>query len=201
MTIKKVQKKNKKVCNDFVIDTKKILGFWIYLMSDCIIFGTIFSVYFVMAQSVSIHFIIKNVFDISYVMIETVVLLLSSIFYGMVLSYINQFKMLKVRLYLLITFFLGLIFIIMEFNELYSLCIKQYGPSKNSFFSAYFALLGIHALHVVAGLIWIVLIFFQSLFSLTNTTRNNYICLGFFWHFIDIIWICIFNFVYLAGSV
>jgi len=201
MTIKKIQKKNKKVCNDFIIDTKKILGFWIYLMSDCIIFGTIFSVYFVMAQSVSIHFIIKNVFDMSYVMIETVVLLLSSIFYGMVLSYINQFKMLKVRLYLLITFFLGLIFIIMEFNELYSLCIKQYGPSKNSFFSAYFALLGIHALHVVAGLIWIVLIFFQSLFSLTNTTRNNYICLGFFWHFIDIIWICIFNFVYLAGSV
>lgn len=201
MTIKSIQKKKKDNRSDFCIDAKKLLGFWIYLMSDCIIFGTIFSVYFVMGKNVSISLITKNIFNMSYAMVETVVLLLSSVSYGIVLSSINQLKIARVRIFLIITFILGLAFIIMEFNELYLLCIKQYGPNQNSFFSAYFTLLGIHALHIIAGLIWIVLIFFQSYFLLTNKIRNNYICLGLFWHFIDIIWICIFNFIYLVGSI
>ncbi|BBI01358.1 cytochrome o ubiquinol oxidase, subunit III [Buchnera aphidicola (Nipponaphis monzeni)] len=190
----------KKVCikNNQLIDSKKILGFWIYLMSDCIIFGILFATFFVMKNSIFGKFISRDIFNLNIITIETIVLLLSSMCYGMI-SYTNKnYCNYNLKL-LLCTFFLGVIFVCIELNEFHNLYINNFTPSTNSFFSAYYTLLSTHCIHVIIGLIWIIITICKSCYPLTKGMRTNYICLGLFWHFIDIIWICIFNFVYLVG--
>lgn len=201
MTIKNIYNKHTEYRNKYFINTNNLLGFWIYLMSDCIIFGTIFAVYFIFVRTVPINFIIENNLNLTKVLIETIILLFSSIFSSMFFLCMKQLKIILMRVCLLSTFVLGCIFVVMEFKELYYLYMHNYGPDKNSFFSVYFTLLGIHGVHILAGLVWMILIFFQSFYVLTNRMKTNYFCFGLFWHFIDIIWICIFNFVYLLGVI
>ncbi|MET1025656.1 MAG: cytochrome o ubiquinol oxidase subunit III [Dongiaceae bacterium] len=182
-------------------ESTTILGFWIYLMSDCILFAGVFATYAVLHNAVADGPTGKSLFDQSYVLIETFCLLVSSFTYGMAMIAMNAQKRSRVIGWLAITFLLGLGFICMELNEFHHLISEGNGPSRSAFLSAFFTLVGTHGLHVTSGLIWMAVLMIQTLRNgLTATNRTRLMCLSLFWHFLDIIWIGVFTVVYLMGS-
>lgn len=189
---------NKKKYSNDVIESKKIFGFWLYLISDCILFATMFSVYFVMVNNISDGPIGKDIFKLSFILSETILLLFSTISYGMVKISVHQKRLMNTVIFLFITFFFGLGFIGLEFFEFYSLIIKGYGPSRSGFLSALFTLVGAHGIHVFFGIIWVLVMICQIIkFGISKITHIRIVCLGLFWHFLDLVWICLFTFVYL----
>ncbi|WP_343153460.1 cytochrome c oxidase subunit 3 [Buchnera aphidicola (Mindarus keteleerifoliae)] len=183
------------------VNEKVVFGFWLYLISDCILFATIFSVYAVMTNSVSYSWIEKSFFNTETVAWETFFLLCSSITYGIANILVNYNKKKYLFFFLVITFLLGFSFITLEFFELYSLVLKGYTPKNSAFLSSFFVLVGTHGIHIFSGLIWmLILIINIKKMGLIKKTITQVKCLGFFWHFLDVIWICIFTFVYLLGK-
>ncbi|MBK4765116.1 MAG: cytochrome o ubiquinol oxidase subunit III [Pantoea sp. Brub] len=183
------------------IDTNKIFGFWIYLMSDCIIFATLFATYSVMVNNIAHGPKGKDIFDLYFVLIETFALLISSITCGMVLiSMNNQKNKIVIINWLFLTFLFGVIFISMEVYEFYKLIKEGFGPNKSGFLSSFFTLVGTHGFHVLSGLIWILVLIAQLFkFGLIAINKTRIICFSLFWHFLDVIWICVFTVVYLIG--
>ncbi|QHI95400.1 cytochrome o ubiquinol oxidase subunit III [Aristophania vespae] len=179
-----------------------VFGFWIYLMTDCILFGTLFTVFAVMCHQFAGGPTGKELFDIKNVEIETAILLVSSITYGFaMLSAFAQRKS-GVLVWLFITFLLGLSFVVLEVKEFAELIADGNGPDRSAFLSSFFTLVATHGLHVTFGLIWMVVLFFQVMGKqgLGSRMVTKLTCLSLFWHFLDIVWICVFSFVYL-GSV
>ncbi|MBX4181199.1 cytochrome o ubiquinol oxidase subunit III [Sodalis sp. CWE] len=180
----------------------KLFGFWIYLMSDCIIFATLFSTYSVLSNNVADGPIGKEIFKLPFILLETFFLLLSSLSYGAVILAMLQRKKGLVNTWLIVTFLLGLIFVCMELHEFHYLIAKGYGPDRSAFLSSFFALVGTHGLHVVSGLVWILVMIAQiSIRNLTLVNQVRLECLGLFWHFLDIVWICVFTLVYLIKCI
>jgi cytochrome o ubiquinol oxidase subunit III len=178
----------------------KIFGLWIYLMSDCIIFATLFATYAVMVNNTAGGVAGKDIFELPYVLGETALLLLSSITYGMAVINMNNNKKGAVIAWLLLTFALGLGFIGMEINEFHKLILEGNGPDRSGFLSGFFTLVGTHGLHVTCGLIWMLVLMFQiGTRGLSATNRTRIMCLSLFWHFLDVVWICVFTIVYLMG--
>lgn len=182
-----------------IFQNKNIFGFWIYLMSDCILFATLFSVYCVMCNSiVSYH----GIFNLNVVFLETIILLLSSFFYGLLVIFAFSKKMFFVYFFLLLTLICGIFFIAIEGWEFNNLIKLGYNPQNNAFFSSFFTLVGMHGIHVIFGLLWLMGIFFQLItLDLNKKMYIKILCLGIFWHFLDIIWVCLFTIVYLIGSI
>ena len=179
----------------------KIFGFWIYLMSDCIIFATLFATYAVMMNNTAGGPAGKDIFELPFVLGETALLLLSSITYGMAVISMNHDKKGGVNAWLALTFLCGLGFICMEIYEFHHLIAEGYGPNTSGFLSGFFTLVGTHGLHVTSGLIWMLVLMFQiSKRGLTSTNRTRILCLSLFWHFLDVVWICVFTIVYLMGA-
>lgn len=184
------------------LNSKKLFGLWIYLMSDCIFFAVLFSVYAINTFHFPKYLLIDNFFNLPSVFLETFILLLSSLSCGMIVIEKNKKNIKMIYLYLIITFLLGLFFLSIEINEFYELIKQNYGPTKHAFFSSFFALIGMHGIHISIGLVWIVSMIYQLLrLGLTNNIRTRLLCFSLFWHFLDIIWICIFTFVYLNGVI
>ena len=178
----------------------KIFGFWIYLMSDCIIFATLFATYAVMMNSTAGGPAGHDIFELPYVLGETALLLLSSITYGMAVIAMNKGNKGTVIAWLVLTFLCGIGFIGMEINEFHHLISEGFGPQRSGFLSAFFTLVGTHGLHVTCGLIWMLVLMFQiATRGLTPTNRTRIMCLSLFWHFLDVVWICVFTIVYLMG--
>ncbi|QCI22902.1 cytochrome o ubiquinol oxidase subunit III [Buchnera aphidicola] len=188
--------------HDTKAEANKLFGLWIYLMSDCIIFAVLFAVYAIVSSNVSINLISNEIFNLSSVLLETFILLLSSLSCGFIVIAMNQKHKKMICLYLMITFCLGFIFLFMEINEFYELIMKGFGPDRNAFFSIFFTLIATHGVHIFFGLILILSIIYQiKKLGLTYPIRTRILCLSIFWHFLDIIWICIFTFVYLNGAI
>ncbi|BAP58823.1 cytochrome o ubiquinol oxidase subunit III [Candidatus Tachikawaea gelatinosa] len=184
------------------IDDKKIFGFWTYLMSDCILFATLFATYAVLVSNTAGGPSGKDIFSLKFVFFETVILLLSSLTCGLSVIYAKNKIKSFVYLWLLMTLLLGISFIGMESYEFYHLIAKGYVPSKSSFLSSFFLLVGTHAIHVTTGIFWILLLI--SHITKNGLNRNNntrLICFSLFWHFLDLIWICVFSLVYLIGTI
>ena len=182
--------------------TTKVFGFWIYLMSDLLLFATLFATYAVLHRNTDGGPTAREIFELPYVAIETLLLLLSSITYGVALigSYTRNQN--RVLLWMGITFLLGLGFVGMEINEFHKLIEEGAGPDRSAFLSSFFTLVGTHGLHVTSGLLWIVVMMWQVISrGLTQVNRTRLMCLSMFWHFLDIVWICVFTIVYLMGSV
>ncbi|ORM78528.1 cytochrome o ubiquinol oxidase subunit III [Mixta gaviniae] len=178
----------------------KIFGFWIYLMSDCIIFATLFATYAVMVNNTAGGPAGKDIFELPFVLGETALLLLSSITYGMAVIGMNNGSKGAVNRWLALTFLLGLGFIAMEIYEFHHLIAEGFGPDRSGFLSGFFTLVGTHGLHVTCGLIWMLVLMFQlAKNGLTETNRTRVMCLSLFWHFLDVVWICVFTIVYLMG--
>ena len=178
----------------------KVFGFWIYLMSDCILFATLFATYAVLVNGTAGGPAGKDIFELPFVFAETMLLLLSSITFGFGMLAMNKNKVSAVNTWLLVTFLLGAGFIAMEIYEFHHLIVNDAGPDRSGFLSAFFTLVGTHGIHVTSGLIWIiVMMVLISKKGLTERNRTRLMCLSLFWHFLDVVWICVFTVVYLMG--
>ena len=179
---------------------EKALGFWIYLMSDAIIFALLFATYVVMAPNNADGPTGKTLFDLSGTFSETMLLLFSSITFGFASVAIWRGKRALALTWLAVTFVLGAAFVALEIGEFTGMYEQGAGPQRSGFLSAFFALVGTHGLHVSMGLIWIVILSLQVLVKgLTEPVASRLFRLGLFWHFLDIVWIGIFSIVYLPG--
>ncbi|PLK58392.1 cytochrome o ubiquinol oxidase subunit III [Candidatus Palibaumannia cicadellinicola] len=180
---------------------QKIFGFWIYLMSDCILFATLFATYAVLRKSVAGGPSGKDIFELPVMLVETFCLLFSSLTYGMGILAMHRAKISQVNTWLFLTFILGLCFISIELMEFHNLVAKGFGPNRSGFLSGFFGLVATHGVHVISGLIWIVVMMVQiSSRGLTSLNQTRLQCLSLFWHFLDVIWICVFTVVYLMGT-
>ncbi|MEI9598633.1 cytochrome o ubiquinol oxidase subunit III [Moellerella wisconsensis] len=180
----------------------KVFGFWIYLMSDLILFASLFATYVVLSGGTAGGPSGKDIFSLKFVLGETFLLLFSSITYGFAMLAMHKGKVATVNLWLFVTFLLGLGFVIMEVYEFHELISKDYGPDRSGFLSAFFALVATHGLHVTAGLVWIIIMMIQvSCRGLTQVNQTRLNCLSLFWHFLDVVWICVFTVVYLLGAI
>jgi len=178
-----------------------MLGFWMYLMSDCLIFAILFAVYAVLGGNYAAGPAPKDLFDLPLVALNTSMLLFSSITYGFAMLALYKGNKKAVLTWLGMTFLLGAGFIAMEINEFHILISEGYGPSRSGFLSAFFTLVGTHGLHVSAGLIWMAIMMYQvQKKGLTSTNKTRLSCLSLFWHFLDVVWICVFTVVYLMGT-
>ncbi|GAA4497384.1 cytochrome o ubiquinol oxidase subunit III [Pseudaeromonas paramecii] len=178
----------------------KVFGFWIYLMSDCILFACLFATYAVLTTGTAGGPTGKEIFELPYVLVETFCLLISSVTYGFAVLAMNQGNQAGVQRWLGITFLFGLAFIGMEINEFAHLIHEGYGPQRSGFLSGFFTLVGTHGLHVTAGLVWMLVLMVQiARKGLTARMNTRIMCLSLFWHFLDVVWICVFSIVYLLG--
>ncbi|WP_296228742.1 cytochrome o ubiquinol oxidase subunit III [Ralstonia sp. UBA689] len=179
----------------------KVFGFWVYLMSDLIIFASLFATFCVLRDATAGGPNGKELFDLKYVLIETGILLVSSITYGMVMVGLQANRKDQVMLWLGITFLLGAAFVGMELNEFHHLIAEGAGPNRSAFLSSFFTLVGTHGLHVASGLLWIAVLMWQiAAKGLTPTQSTRLACLSLFWHFLDVVWIGVFTVVYLLGA-
>lgn len=180
--------------------SKTVMGFWIYLMSDCLIFSVLFATFGVLAANTAGGPGGRELFDLPYIAVETLLLLISSLTFGMAMLNMHADRMSRVLAWLLVTFLFGAGFVGMELYEFAHLIEEGAGPDRSAFLSAYFTLVGTHGLHVTAGLLWLGVMMNQALrFGLDGAVRRRLACLSLFWHFLDLIWICVFTFVYLRG--
>ena len=176
------------------------LGFWIYLMSDLILFATLFAVFAVLRNAHAGGPTGKELFDVPYVLAETLLLLFSSVTYGLVMVAVHDDKKKWVQIGLVVTFLLGLGFVCMEIKEFHHMISQGHGPDRSAFLSSFFALVGTHGTHVFFGLIWMAVMIGQvAVKGLTSPVQSRLMRLSMFWHFLDIIWIGIFSVVYLMG--
>ncbi|WP_433695400.1 cytochrome o ubiquinol oxidase subunit III [Paraburkholderia phenoliruptrix] len=179
-----------------------VFGFWLYLMTDCVLFASLFAVFAVMSNQFAGGPSGKDLFDIGGVAVETAALLLSSITYGFAMLAARRRKSAAVLGWLAVTFALGLAFLVLEMREFSHLIGEGAGPGRSAFLSSFFTLVATHGLHVTVGLVWMAVLAVQVVRTpeLSERQLTRLTCLSLFWHFLDIVWICVFSFVYL-GSV
>ncbi|UXS40689.1 cytochrome o ubiquinol oxidase subunit III [Agrobacterium tumefaciens] len=176
------------------------LGFWLYLMSDCLIFATLFATYAVVGRNYAAGPSGADLFDLKLVAINTGFLLFSSITYGFAMLEMEKQKVKATLVWLGVTGLFGLAFLAVELYEFHHLIAEGAGPQRSAFLSAFFALVGTHGLHVTFGIIWLVTLMFQvAKHGLIAANKRRLMCLSMFWHFLDVIWIGVFSFVYLMG--
>ena len=179
---------------------QRAFGFWLYLMSDAIIFSLLFATYAVMARNNAGGPTANTLFSLPNAFTETMLLLFSSITFGLATLAMKSGAKERMLSWLLVTFLLGLGFVGLEIREFHGMVRAGAGPDRSGFLSAFFTLVGTHGLHVTFGLIWILIMTSQVIIKgLTIPVASRFLRLGLFWHFLDIIWIGIFSIVYLPG--
>ncbi|RTL51679.1 MAG: cytochrome o ubiquinol oxidase subunit III [Bradyrhizobiaceae bacterium] len=176
------------------------LGFWIYLMSDCLIFAVLFATFGVLGANYAAGPGPRDLFDLKDVAIETTFLLLSSITCGFAMLAAAEGKIRVTQAWLVVTALFGVGFLTYELSEFAHLIHEGATPQRSAFLSSFFTLVGTHGLHVTFGLIWMVTLMVQvGLRGLIPANQRRLMCFSMFWHFLDVIWIGVFTFVYLMG--
>jgi cytochrome o ubiquinol oxidase subunit III len=176
------------------------LGFWIYLMSDCLIFAILFAVFGVLGGNYAAGPGPKDLFELELVALNTTMLLLSSITYGFAMLEMQRERVNGTLVWLGVTGLFGAAFLAIELYEFTHLIHIGAGPQRSGFLSAFFTLVGTHGLHVTFGLIWLVTMMVQvKMHGLIAPNRRSLMSLSMFWHFLDVIWIGVFTFVYLMS--
>ncbi|OTG83060.1 cytochrome o ubiquinol oxidase subunit III [Acinetobacter sp. ANC 4648] len=182
-----------------------VFGFWTYLMSDLILFGTLFIAFAVLSSHIPAGTPSpKELFGdtLGFVLTETFALLISSVTFGFAVLASYKKNVNQVILWLIVTFIFGASFIGMELYEFNHLVHAGHGPTHSAFLSAFFTLVGTHGIHVTSGLVWMIILMVQiKKYGLTTANTRRLACLSLFWHFLDIVWICVFSVVYLLGVV
>lgn len=176
------------------------LGFWLYILSDIMIFAVLFAVYFVLRHNTAGGPSITEIVDPPYVLLQTLVLLTSSFVCAMAIVAAKYKKFSQVRWYLGMTLLLGASFLTLEIIEFVKLYMAGEGWQVSAFLSSFFVLLATHGLHITIGLIWLVVL----MMTMGNKPSSSWLrrlgLFGVFWHFLDIVWIGIFALVYMFGA-
>ena len=177
-----------------------LLGFWIYLMSDCLIFACLFATYAVLGRNYAGGASGAELFDLPVVATNTGFLLVSSITYGFAMLAAQAGKVKPTLVWLAITGVFGACFLGLELTEFAHLIAEGNGPQRSGFLTSFFALVGTHGLHVTFGIVLLITLMFQlGKHGLTPENIRRLTCLSMFWHFLDVVWIGVFTFVYLMG--
>ena len=178
-----------------------LFGFWVFLMSDAIVFGLLFATYAAMLHGTAGGPGPKTLYDIKSAFMETLALLSSTFTYGMAtLSLKYRTRSGSLITWLLVTLGLAVIFLGLEVHDFISMLDKGGWPERSGFLSAFFALVPLHGLHVTSGCIWMIALIGQvAVYGIDKDVKLGLLRLGLFWHFLDIVWIVIFSVVYLGG--
>lgn len=177
-----------------------LFGFWLYLLSDLMIFACLFATYGVLSKSFAAGPSGRDLFDLSLVAVNTGILLVSSITYGLAMISMQRRSLHGLVGWLAATGVLGLAFLGVELYEFAHLIHLGAGPQRSAFLSAFFALVGTHGLHVLFGVVWLVVLVVQlRKYGITPANARRVACLSMFWHFLDVVWIGVFSYVYLIG--
>lgn len=180
---------------------KTTLGFWIYLMTDCVLFASLFATFAVLRGGTAGGPSGAEIFDLDFVLYETLLLLASSLTAGFAMLALRLKDIRLVLFMLAATFLLGAGFLGLELYEFNQLVAEGHGWQASAFLSSYFTLVGTHGLHIAIGLLWIVVLM-VALWrrGITNALQKRLTMFSLFWHFLDVIWIFIFTIVYLLGA-
>ena len=179
-----------------------MLGFWIYLMSDCLIFAVLFATYGVLGRNYAAGPSPRDLFELPLVALNTSMLLLSSITYGFAMLEMERGRVGAMQSWLAVTGLFGAAFIGIELYEFSHLIHEGAGPQRSAFLSSFFALVGTHGLHVSLGIVWLIVLMVQVAHrGIIVENKRRLMCLSMFWHFLDVVWIGVFTFVYLMGVV
>ena len=178
-----------------------LFGFWVFLMSDAIVFGVLFATYAVMLHARAGGPGPQRLYDIHSAFIETLALLTSSFTYGMASLVLKHGKRHGPLIgWLLATMCLGGLFLRLEVHDFLSMFQKGAGPERSGYLSAFFALVPLHGLHVTSGILWMLALIGQIMrYGVDRDVKLGLLRLGLFWHFLDIVWVAIFSFIYLGG--
>jgi cytochrome o ubiquinol oxidase subunit 3 len=176
-------------------------GFWLFLLSDIIIFAALFATYSVLSGSTANGPSAAELFDKRHVFLETMCLLASSVTCGFGSLAVQRTDARGTYFWMGITFLLGACFLTMEGREFASMVAAGAGPSHSAFLSAFFTLVGTHGLHVSLGLVWLVIMLLQvATLGFRPMIARRFFCFGLFWHALDIVWIGVFTIVYLGAK-
>lgn len=181
---------------------KTMFGFWLYLMTDCVLFASLFATYAVLHNNTFGGPSGRELFSMPYVLAETMLLLTSSFTCGLAILAMQKRDKTKVLIALAITFALGAAFLTMELTEFHHLVQEGNSWRRSGFLSGFFTLVGTHGLHITVGLIWMFSMAAQLMRrGFTTGVMRRLMLLSLFWHFLDLIWIFIFTVVYLRGVI
>ncbi len=177
-----------------------MIGFWLYLMSDCLIFAALFACYAVYGHSYAAGPSPADLFELPVVALNTSLLLFSSITYGFAMLAMEKGWRGNTMFWMLVTAAFGMGFVYLELSEFGHLIAEGAGPQRSAFLSAFFTLVGTHGLHVTIGIVWMFVLMAQVGWrGLIPENKRRLMCLSMFWHFLDVIWIGVFSFVYLVS--
>ena len=183
-------------------DATDVFGFWLYIMTDCILFASLFSTFLVLNYPGAVGPPLKPFIDLPYVLVETFLLLGSNLTFYLAGFGIYKNKLPAAVFWLILTFILGAGFVGMEVREFIHLNAEGYNWNVSGAASAFFTLIGTHGFHVTIGLLWILIIIIQlHIRKINSDIARRMVCLGLFWNFLDIVWIFLFTIVYLMGAV
>ena len=175
-------------------------GFWIFLLSDIIMFAAFFAAYAVLASATAGGPGPHQLFDLRNVQIETACLLLSSFTCGLAAVAAERRHRVTTQIWLVLTGLLGACFLGLELREFSTMISEGAGPGRSAFLSAFFALVGCHGVHVTAGLLWLGTMMAQLWFKgFKPHVMRRLLCFSLFWHALDIIWVALFTVVYILG--
>lgn len=182
-------------------DTKITFGFWIYLMTDCILFASLFATYAVLHNNTYGGPGAHQLFSLPFVLSETVILLTSSYTCGLAMLAARNKKRALTLVWFTFTFLLGAAFLTLELSEFTNLAHEGNSWQRSGFLSAFFTLVGTHGLHIASGLLWMAVLMMQIIKKgFTAGVLRRLGSLSLFWHFLDVVWIFIFTIVYLMGA-
>ncbi|HWB38965.1 MAG TPA: cytochrome o ubiquinol oxidase subunit III [Candidatus Saccharimonadales bacterium] len=183
-------------------DSKNLLGFWIYLMTDCVLFASLFATFAVLRGGTYGGPTGQDLFNLPYILVETLALLTSSFTCGMSLLAARRRDKQQVLIWLVITALLGLVFLTLELTEFRHLAAEGDSWRRSGFLSSYFTLVGTHGLHITIGLLWLAGLWIKFQFKgITDAGLRKLTMFSLFWHFLDLVWIFIFTIVYLFGVI
>jgi cytochrome o ubiquinol oxidase subunit III len=186
--------------HDHAVGGSTMLGFWIYLMSDALLFATLFATFGVLSTSYAGGPSPREIFELPIVALNTAILLVSSITYGFAMLAMERGALRGTQIWLAVTGLLGIAFVSVELFEFATLIEEGATPQRSAFLSAFFTLVSTHGLHVTFGVIWIGVMLAQlAQRGLHLENKRRLMCLSMFWHFLDVVWIGVFTFVYLLG--
>lgn len=181
-------------------DNGALLGFWIYLMSDAFIFASLFVCNAMLGTRYAAGPSAKDVLDLGGLAWNTAMLLLSSVTYGFAMLDMAKNRKRGTLAWLTVAGLFAIAFVGLEIKEFTSMIAAGAGPDRSAFLSSFFTLVGTHGLHVTFGIIWLVTVMVQvSIHGLNTQNQRRLSCLSMFWHFLDLVWVAVFSFVYLVG--